>query len=86
MRKHYDLSKVKIRHRGPLVDPKQAKVTKTIKLDLDIIGWLLKESEKRRVPYQTLINSLLKEAMDQSSVNPSEEIRKLIQEELKKTG
>ena len=86
MRKHYDLSKMKVRRRDPLVDPKQTKVTKTIKLDLDIIGWLLKESEKRRVPYQTLINALLKEAMDRSNVNPNEEIRKLIREELKKTG
>lgn len=86
MRKEYDLKKMKIKHRGPIVDAKSTKVLKTIRLDLDIVGWLVQESEKKRLPYQSLINSILKEAMDRSKVDQNEEIRKMIQEEIKKTG
>jgi uncharacterized protein (DUF4415 family) len=80
MKKEYNFSKMKVKHRGPLVDPKQAKVTKTIKLDLDILGWLLREAEKRRMPYQTLINSLLKDCMDRSAIDQDEKIRMLVEE------
>ena len=46
--------------RGAVVQP-NAKVQKTVRLDLDVLSWLMREGERRGIPYQTLLNSLLKE-------------------------
>lgn len=50
--------------RGARVDSQTTKVAKTIRLDMDIVEWLVRESEQTRIPYQTLINYHLKQAMD----------------------
>lgn len=74
-----------------------AKVSKTIRLDVDLVGWLLQESERRRVPYQTLINSMLNDVrrgmlvpakVDASSsiADLEEVVRGIVKEELKRTG
>lgn len=63
MKKEYDFSKAKI-HKGPVV-PKGNKIQKTIRLDEDVFEWLMKEGEQRGIPYQTLMNSLLKQLMNQ---------------------
>lgn len=60
MKKEYDFSKAKV-HRGPII--KDKKLQKTIRLDPDVFAWLLEQSESRGVPYQTLLNSLLKQQM-----------------------
>jgi uncharacterized protein (DUF4415 family) len=82
MKKEYDLKKMKVRRRGAVVDAKQTKVMISLRLDGDILNWLMKLSEEKRVPYQTLINSLLKEAMDRDGIDEKAEIRALIVEEL----
>lgn len=84
MKKEYNFKKMKVAHRGPVADPKEAKITKTIKLDLDIVSWLLQESDRRRIPYQTMINALLKEAMDRSQRGQDENIRQIVREEIAK--
>lgn len=86
MKKTYDLKKMKVKHRGPLVDAKTSKVTKTVKIDMDIVSWLLQESERRRVPYQTIINSILKEAMDRGNKSELDELRQMIEDVKRKVG
>lgn len=86
MKKEYDFSKMKIKKRGALAKP-DAKVQKTIRLDLDVISWLVKEAGIRGVPYQTLINMTLKEAMNRSGEKPLKDlVRKVVREELKKAS
>ena len=85
MKKEYDLSKLKVKKRGALAQA-ETKVQKTIRLDLDVLSWLLKESERKGIPYQTLINITLKSAMRGTSDDLKELVRKLIREELKKAS
>ncbi len=40
------------------------KVSVTIRLDLDVLNKIKAEGEKRAIPYQTLINSILKQHGD----------------------
>lgn len=84
MKKEYNLRKMKVLKKGPVIDAKQAKVMISLRLDGDILNWLVKASDERRVPYQTLINSYLKEAMDRHGKDGQGELRKLIQEEVHK--
>lgn len=64
---------------------KDVKVSVTARLDSQVISWLKKESERRGIPYQTLMNSILTENMN--STDQEATIRRIIREELgKKTG
>lgn len=82
MKKEYDLSKMKVKKRGAITS-NNTKVQKTVRLDLDVLAWLLKESEQRGIPYQTLINSTLKEAMNTTESKLKELVRKVVREEMK---
>jgi len=82
MKKEYDLSRMKVKKRGA-VTGNGTKVQKTVRLDLDVLAWLLKESEQRGIPYQTLINSTLKEAMNTTESKLKELVRKVVREEMK---
>lgn len=65
MKKEYDFSKAKV-HKGPIVAPaKSNKIQKTFRLDEDVFEWLLAESKKKGIPYQTLMNAFLKQMMNQ---------------------
>lgn len=64
MKKEYDFSKAKI-HKGPIVSNKSNKLQKTFRLDEDVFEWLVNEGKRRGIPYQTLMNSLLKQLMNQ---------------------
>ena len=65
MKKEYDFSKAKL-HKGPIVAPsKSNKIQKTFRLDEDVFEWLISESEKKGIPYQTLMNAYLKQLMSQ---------------------
>jgi uncharacterized protein (DUF4415 family) len=66
MKKEYDFSKAKI-HKGPIVSSKGNKIQKTFRLDEDVFEWLVKEGGRRGIPYQTLMNSLLKQLMLQEA-------------------
>lgn len=82
MKKEYDLSRMKVKKRGAITG-NNTKVQKTVRLDLDVLAWLLKESEQRGIPYQTLINSTLKEAMNTTESKLKELVRKVVREEMK---
>ena len=85
MKKEYNLKKMKLHKRGPLLDEKNTKVQKTLRLDLDLIDWLIKEGDKRGIGYQTLINSVLREYMlAGGSVMTEEKIRAVVRDEIKK--
>lgn len=60
----------------------EVKVTVTSRLDSDVVEWLKKEAQKSGVPYQTFMNSILKQAMSGSLVTV-EALRKVFREELK---
>ena len=64
MKKEYDFSKAK-KNKGPVTQKKGNKIQKTFRLDEDVFEWLINEGEKRGLPYQTLMNSLLKQMMNQ---------------------
>ena len=65
MKKEYDFSKAKV-HKGPIVPKAQGtKVQKTFRLDEDVFEWLVTEGKRRGIPYQTMMNSLLKQLMNQ---------------------
>lgn len=82
MKKEYDLSKMKRVKRAPF-NPKDAKVkvSKTVRFDGDLVQWLVAESERTGIPYQTLMNAKLREAM-----NLPDRIRELVREELGKAS
>ncbi|MCB0390401.1 MAG: BrnA antitoxin family protein [Bdellovibrionales bacterium] len=61
---------------------KDVKISVTSRLDSDVVFWLKSEAEKRGLPYQTFMNSLLKQAMS-GTLTDVETLRKVIREELK---
>ena len=66
MKKEYDFSKGKV-NRKPLADPKTSKVLTSIRLDGVVFQWFMTESVRSGIPYQTLINSFLKQAIETPS-------------------
>ena len=69
---------------GDRFKDKDVKVSITARLDQKVVAWLRQESEKKGIPYQTLMNSILTVAMNTESQELL--IRKIVQEELQKTG
>ena len=79
-----DFSKGK---RGPVVKPDPNKVRITIRLDADIIDHFKKIVHKAGGGnYQTLINDALREQINAHDRGLEKALRKVIREELKKTG
>ena len=79
MKDEYDFSKgVKARR-----VIKDIKITKTFRLDPDIIGWLEREGEKQGMGYQTYLNWFLRKSMD-STESIEERLAKLEKIVLKK--
>ena len=68
MKKEYDFSKMKKVGKGPVLDPKATKVQIGLRVDADVLAWLMIEAEKRGIGYQTCISILLKEAMIKPSI------------------
>jgi uncharacterized protein (DUF4415 family) len=83
MKKEYDFSKAK---RGPVVKPK-GKTRITICLDDDVIEAYRKMGNEQGRGYQTLINNALRETLNsvQRPVD-AKTLRRILREELKKTG
>ena len=83
MKKEFNFKGAK---RGARLDPNVTKIAVTTRLDADVLSWLRDEADKKGIPYQTLLNSLLKSAM-QHPDDSEEFIRKIVRDELrKKTG
>lgn len=73
--------------RGPVVKPGPNKVRITIRLDTDIIEHFKKIVHKSGGGnYQTLINDALREQIAAHDKGVEKALRKVIREELKKTG
>ena len=84
MKKEYDLKKLKRTKTGAVVK-KDAKVIKTIRLDVDLIGWLINEADRLGVKYQALINSLLRQAMQSGGIIlTADKVREIVRDELQK--
>ncbi len=85
MKKEYDLKKMKsVNH--PTVDPKKSKILTSVRIDMDVMVWLKEQSDKEGIPYQTLMNSLLRKVMQGSGESASltrEAIREMIREQVK---
>lgn len=62
MNKQYDLSKLRLIRRGAIAGP-TTQVRRSIRLDLDVVTWLVKESARRGLSCSTLINDVIKEAI-----------------------
>jgi len=58
------------------------KVAVTARLDQDVVAWLRRESEHLGLPYQTFMNSVLKQAMNKDQLTETR-VKELIQEALK---
>ncbi len=68
MKKEYNFSKMKKIGKGPILDPKATKVQIGLRVDAEVLNWLMTEAEKRGVGYQTYLGILLKEAMTKPSI------------------
>jgi len=65
MRREYDLKKLTPKKKD-LNKFKELKVATNVRIDLEVVAWLREESEKLSIPYQTLLNSKLKQSMMES--------------------
>lgn len=88
MKKEYDLRKMRVKKRGAVVS-KSAKVMKTVRLDAEVLEWLVARAGERAIGYQTLLNSILRDAM-KGGTNVSEglrdEIRAIVRQEVKRAS
>lgn len=85
MKKEYDFSKGKV-NKKPLADPKKSRVLTSIRLDGAVFQWFMAEAERTGVPYQTLINSFLKQAIEAPSPKELEERIRRLEKALLKEG
>ena len=84
MRQEYDFSKGK---RGAVVPVPAGKTRVTIRLDDDVLEWFRGEVEKAGGGnYQTLINFALRDFVSRSRGPLEKTLRRVIREELRRTG
>ena len=83
MKKEFNFKGAK---RGARVNPSETKVAISVRLDMDVVAWLRQESERTAIPYQTLMNSILKQSMRGHDEKLREEIRKVLTEQKKASG
>jgi uncharacterized protein (DUF4415 family) len=84
MKKEYDFTKAK---RGPIVRLPAGKTRVTIRIDNDILDWFRKQvDDAGRGNYQTLINDVLREYLARKREPLESTIRRVIREELRRTG
>jgi len=61
---------------------KGAKIAKTFRIDMEIFVWLRAEAERTGIPYQTLLNAKLREAMQAPTLEAL--VEQKVQEALRK--
>jgi uncharacterized protein (DUF4415 family) len=84
VRKEYDFSKGK---RGAVIAPDPGKTRITIRLDEDVIEWFREQvTAAGGGNYQSLINKALREYIDRRAEGLEKTLRRVIREELRKTG
>jgi len=84
MKREYDFSKGK---RGPVVTVPAGKTRLTIRLDTDIVDWFRDQVEKAGGGnYQSLMNLALRDFVSRSREPLENTLRRVIREELRRTG
>ncbi len=84
MKKEYDFTKAK---RGAVIPPPPGKTRVTIRLDNGVLDWFRKQvDETGGGNYQTLINDALLEHIARRREPLESTIRRVIREELRRTG
>jgi uncharacterized protein (DUF4415 family) len=84
MKKEYNFSKGK---RGPVIRPPAGKTRVTIRLDDDVIEWFREQVDRAGGGnYQTLMNAALAEHVKRTREPLESTLRRVIREELRKTG
>ncbi len=80
-KKEYDFEKAK---QGAIMKPATGKTRITIRVDTDILNWFRNQvHETGGGNYQTLINEVLREYIQQMDSTLERSLRKVIREELK---
>jgi uncharacterized protein (DUF4415 family) len=88
MKKEYDLRKLKVKARGPVIGG-SARVPLRIEIDADVLRWLVAQAARQGTSEQTLVNAVLREAMAANPVereNLRTEIRKIVRQEIKRAS
>jgi uncharacterized protein (DUF4415 family) len=84
MKKRYDFSKGK---RGAVLPTAPLKTRITIRLDADIIDWYREQVNRAGGGnYQSLINATLRDHIQRQETPLEDTLRRVIREELRKTG
>jgi len=84
MKKEYDFAKGR---RGPVVRVPPGKVRVTIRLDQDILDWFRQQvDDAGGGNYQTLINDALRGVIERKQEALETTLRRVIRDELKRTG
>jgi uncharacterized protein (DUF4415 family) len=84
MKKEYDFSKGK---RGAVLPVPTGKTRVTIRLDDDLLDWFRDQVDKAGGGnYQSLINQALRDFVDRSREPLESTLRRVIREELRRTG
>ncbi len=84
MKREYDFAKAR---RGPVVPVPKGKTRITIRLDDDILAWFREQVDRAGGGnYQSLINDALRQHLRRAHEPLEATLRRVIREELKKTG
>jgi len=84
VKKEYDFSRGK---RGPVVSVAKGKTRVTIRLDEDVVEWFRGQVDAAGGgSYQSLMNQALREFIKRSKEPLESTLRRVIREELRKTG
>ena len=84
MKNEYDFSKAK---RGSVVKTGKGKTRITIRLDSSVLGWFRSQAHKMGgANYQSMINEALRQHIESAREPLERTIRRVLREELRKTG
>lgn len=86
MRKAYNVKKLQPKKRD-VEKSKNLKIATNVRLDVDVVAWLRDEADRLAIPYQTLLNSKLKQCMTQAQeALTQDQVRTIVREEIQKVA
>ena len=84
MKREYDFSKAK---RGAVVPTERGKTRITIRLDTDVLDWFREQVDKAGGGnYQTMINTALRQYVENQTEPIEKVLRRVVREELKRAS
>jgi uncharacterized protein (DUF4415 family) len=84
MKRQYDFSRAR---RGAVIPSERGKTRVTIRLDTDVLDWFREQVNKAGGGnYQTMINSVLREYVDNQTEPIEKILRRVVREELKRVS